>query len=121
MIFILLVASFYLGTNAPGEGGIWTVTGRKYDAKAFTAAHKTLPLGTILHVCRGRTCVGVTINDRGPFVRGRDLDLSVAAARALHMTGRGVAKVRVAVPIPRPRPDEADAWWFTENSRALGL
>ena len=67
--------------------------------RALTAAHRTLPLGTrilVTHVASGRT-VQVRINDRGPFVRGRILDLSRAAAERLGVVGAGVAAVRIRV------------------------
>ncbi len=64
---------------------------------AFTAAHKTLPLGTevlVINLENGRQTI-VRINDRGPFVKGRIIDLSYAAARALGMHRQGVARVRI--------------------------
>ena len=76
-----------------------TASGEVYDMHQLTAAHKTLPLGTsviVTHVHNGKS-VQVTINDRGPFVRGRIIDLSYAAAQALKMVEEGVAKVRVEV------------------------
>jgi rare lipoprotein A len=76
-----------------------TASGAVYDMHQLTAAHKTLPLGTrvmVTHLKNGNT-VAVTINDRGPFVEGRIIDLSYAAAQALGMAGEGVAKVRVEV------------------------
>lgn len=76
-----------------------TASGEVYDMYQLTAAHKTLPLGTsvmVTHVNNGKS-VEVTINDRGPFVRGRIIDLSYAAAKALEMVEEGVAKVRVEV------------------------
>ena len=86
----LIVASFYVGGSAPGEGGDWTASGQRYDKHAFTAAHPSLAFGTLLHVCLGRHCVAVVVNDRGPFVRGRELDLSLAGAKALRITHIGV-------------------------------
>jgi rare lipoprotein A len=76
-----------------------TASGAVYDMHQLTAAHKTLPLGTrvmVTHLKNGNT-VAVTINDRGPFVKGRIIDLSYAAAQALGMAGEGVAQVRVDV------------------------
>jgi rare lipoprotein A len=76
-----------------------TASGEVYDMYQLTAAHKTLPLGTsvmVTHVNNGKS-VEVTINDRGPFVKGRIIDLSYAAAQALEMVEEGVAKVRVEV------------------------
>lgn len=76
-----LVASFY------GHGehlSRHTASGAVFNPRAFTAAHRSYPFGTVLHVCH-RGCVNVTVNDRGPFVRGRSLDLSYGAARAIGM------------------------------------
>jgi len=76
-----------------------TASGAVYDMYQLTAAHKTLPLGTsamVTHLDNGKSVL-VTINDRGPFVRGRIIDLSYAAAQALGMVEEGVAKVRVEV------------------------
>jgi rare lipoprotein A len=76
-----------------------TASGAVYDMYQLTAAHKALPLGTsamVTHLDNGKSVL-VTINDRGPFVRGRIIDLSYAAAQALGMVEEGVAKVRVEV------------------------
>lgn len=59
----------------------------------MTAAHRTLPFGTILRVHHNGRSVNLVINDRGPFVRGRSLDLSYAAAKALGIIRQGVATV----------------------------
>jgi peptidoglycan lytic transglycosylase len=76
-----------------------TACGQKYDPNKFTAAHRTLPFGTRLRVSdpRSHRSVVVVVNDRGPFTKGRVLDLSLAAAKALRMTGRGVMKVTAAI------------------------
>jgi rare lipoprotein A len=63
----------------------------------MTAAHRSLPFGTKLRVTHGGSSVIVTINDRGPFVRGRVLDLSTGAARAIGLTGAGVGRVTAEV------------------------
>lgn len=81
-----------------------TASGQRYNKSALTAAHKTLPLGTVVRVTNLRrgTRVKVKINDRGPFVKGRVIDLSRAAAKKLGMVKRGVAKVKVEVlEVPR--------------------
>jgi rare lipoprotein A (peptidoglycan hydrolase) len=70
-----------------------------YSASGMTAAHRTLPFGTrvrVTNLANGHTVI-VRINDRGPFIRGRSLDLSAGAARAIGMTGAGVARVRMHV------------------------
>lgn len=84
------VAAYY-DTNYHGR----TAAGVPYDPQKFTAAHRTLPFGTRLKVTDRRTgrSVEVTINDRGPFTRGRVLDLSLAAAKQLRMLGRGLVPV----------------------------
>lgn len=74
-----------------------TASGERFDPQAMTAAHRTLPFGTLLSVCF-RGCAVVRVNDRGPAAAtGRSLDLSLGAARAIGMTGAGVARVRVAI------------------------
>jgi len=87
------IASWY----GPGFHGKTTSNGERYNQNAMTAAHKLLPFGTRLHVTNlnnGRT-VEVRINDRGPFVGSRIIDLSKAAAQKLNMIGSGTAKVRL--------------------------
>ena len=88
------VASYY-GKNYHGR----TARGDRYDPHKFTAAHRSLPFGTKVRVTnpRNNQAVTVVINDRGPFVRGRVLDLSLAAAKALHMTQRGVTRVTASI------------------------
>ena len=105
---MMMITSIYYCTNSPGEGGRLTAQGRRCDPTAMAAAHKTLPFGTVLNVCLGRRCIAVTINDRGPYVRGRDLDLTIGAAKRLGMVNMGVARVRIATPIPRSRPIEPE-------------
>ena len=67
------------------------------NSNAMTAAHRTLPFGTKLRVTHGGQSVIVTVNDRGPFVRGRVLDLSTGAARAIGLTSAGVGRVTADV------------------------
>ena len=86
------LASFY----TEGSG---TASGEKLDGHKLTAAHRTLPFGTrvrVTNVANGRS-VTVRINDRGPFVPGRIVDVSYFAAETLGMTGTGVAKVKLEV------------------------
>ena len=74
-------------------------SGAHYDPTKLTAAHRTLPFGTRVRVTDRRThrSVVVTVNDRGPFNKGRVIDLSLAAAKELHMVGRGLIKVTAEV------------------------
>ena len=86
-------ASWY----GPGFNGKKTASGEIFDETKLTAAHKTIPLGSkvrVTHLGNGKS-VEVLINDRGPFVEGRMIDLSHAAAKALGMIDNGIAKVQV--------------------------
>jgi rare lipoprotein A len=90
------VASFY-GTAHEGKR---MANGKPFRAEALTAASRSIPLGKRVRVCRippiqPIRCVRVTITDRGPFVRGRIIDLSFAAARDLGFLTRGLARVTV--------------------------
>ena len=80
------VASIYGGPD--GLCGSRTANGERLNCAAMTAAHRTLPFGTLVEVCHNG-CVTVRINDRGPFVRGRQIDLSPAAARAIKLKQTG--------------------------------
>jgi len=84
------VASYY-----GSESGNRTASGQRMNPSAMTAAHRTLPFGTQVRVTHGGRSVVVTINDRGPFVRGRVLDLSTAAARAIGLGGVGQVTAEV--------------------------
>ncbi len=89
------MASWY----GPGFHGNKTANGERYDMNRLTAAHRTLPLGSVAVVrsmSTGRQ-VTVRINDRGPFARGRVLDLSLAGARALGMVGNGTDHIELRV------------------------
>ena len=86
------VASFY-------TEGQQTASGEKFDTHDLTAAHPTLPFGTrlrVTNVATGRS-VTVRVNDRGPYVAGRVVDVSYSAADALGMVGKGIAKVKLDV------------------------
>ena len=86
------MASFY-----GNESGSKTASGQRFNQNALTAAHRSLPFGTKLRVSHGGRSVVVTINDRGPFIRGRVLDLSTGAARAIGLTSAGVGRVTAEV------------------------
>lgn len=88
------IAAYY-STDYSGR----TARGDRYDPAKFTAAHRSLPFGTRLRVTdpRSKRSVVVVVNDRGPFTKGRVLDLSLAAAKALNMTGRGLLNVTAVV------------------------
>jgi rare lipoprotein A len=86
------MASYYWEPQQLASGG-------RFNPNALTAAHKTLPFGTRVRVTNQHngSSVVVTINDRGPYVGGRVIDLSKAAAQEIGMTGAGVAPVKIAV------------------------
>jgi rare lipoprotein A len=106
---VFMIATYWVGGSAPTEGGNFLANGQTYNNKEFVAAHRTLPFGTVLHVCLRRQCVSVVVKDRGPFLPNmeieRRIDLSYAAAKALNMLHDGRQRVRVSVPMPKPRPN----------------
>ena len=100
----IVKASWY----GAGLSGHRTASGERFDPNRMTAASKTLPIGSVVHVTNlenGRS-VTVRINDRGPYTRGRSLDLSHRAAREIGLTGTGVGRVMVT---PVPAHSEAAA------------
>ncbi len=94
------VASWY----GKSHHGRTTANGEKFDMEALTAAHRTLPFGTIVKVTNlsNNRSVTVRINDRGPYVAGRIIDLSARAARDLGIIENGVARVRLEQLPPAP-------------------
>ncbi|MGC8792977.1 MAG: septal ring lytic transglycosylase RlpA family protein, partial [Bryobacteraceae bacterium] len=93
-------------------------SGEIYDMEQFTAAHRTLPFGSLVRVENlenGRR-VQVRINDRGPFVEGRIIDLSRAAARALGLLGSGTARVRLVLV---GLPSSPQGGWFAVQTGAF--
>ncbi len=95
------LASWY----GPPYAGRKGADGKVYDQNAMTAAHLTLPLGSVVRVTNLTTnqSAMVKITDRGPFVQGRILDLSLAAAKQIGLYRMGVAKVRIEAWTPGPR------------------
>ena len=87
------LASWY---GLPYHGRL-TASGEVFNMNSMTAAHRTLPFGTRLRVCNKRNtkCTTVRINDRGPFIFDRELDLSRAAARAIGLESQGVGPVTI--------------------------
>lgn len=94
MLPILTTLSVLTSWYGPGFHGNLTASGTRYNQHGLTAAHKTLPFGTRLRVCLKR-CAVVTVNDRGPYIYGRELDLSKGAADAIGLTASGVGLVNV--------------------------
>ncbi len=93
------IASWY----GPGFHGRRTANGERYNQNALTAAHKSLPFDTkvrVINLTNDKEVI-VRINDRGPFVRGRIIDLSKKAARQIAMLGSGTARVRIETIEPK--------------------
>jgi len=121
----------------PGETGVasWyghpfhgraSASGEIYDMEQMTAAHRTLPFGTMVrvHDLDNEKSVDVRINDRGPFVDGRIIDLSHAAARAIEMIGPGTARVRLEIlsaPVPVQSYFGVQVGAFRNRTSAEGL
>ena len=95
------LASWY----ADAHHGRPTASGELFDQHALTAAHRSLPFGTIVRVTnlRNGKTVDVRVNDRGPFIAGRIIDLSRAAARAIGSIGHGIVPVRLEI-VPSGSP-----------------
>lgn len=91
------VAAYY-DKNYSGR----TASGATYDPSKLTAAHRTLPFGTRLRVTdpRSKRSVVVVVNDRGPFTKGRVIDLSLAAAKELRMIDRGLMRITAEIEAP---------------------
>lgn len=101
------IASWY----GPGFHGRKTASGEKFDTHELTAAHKTLPFGTVLLVTNlenGKTTT-VRINDRGPYARGRIIDLSMAAKKELEMGGLAKVRIEIAQPFEKSEPELSEA------------
>lgn len=118
------MASWY----GPGFHGNKTANGERYDMYKLTAAHRTLPLGSVavVHSLTSGRHVTVKINDRGPFAKGRILDLSLAGAQALGMVGNGTDRIELRVVGYDSRPEgmgvlrlQAGAFADLQNARAL--
>ena len=105
------IASWY---GHPFDGRL-TASGEIYDMEKLTAAHRTLPFGTVLRVANlsNSQKVEVRVNDRGPFVQGRIIDLSQAAAKQIGLVQRGTGHVRVEV-LKTPQPIESGGRWAVQ-------
>lgn len=115
ILFLLLLIMLCFPLLASEEGlaswyggkfnGRKTASGEIFDTNKFTAAHKTLPFGTVVKVINleNNKSTIIRINDRGPFIKGRIIDLSRAAAAEIGMLGTGVARVRIEIIKSEPR------------------
>ena len=91
--FLIAALPFLVVSSAQAETGLASYYGGR--GHGMTCAHRTKPMGTMLRVSHGGQSIQCRVNDRGPFVRGRVIDLSVPAARALGMMRAGVIRVSV--------------------------
>ncbi|MFA7018822.1 MAG: septal ring lytic transglycosylase RlpA family protein, partial [Sphaerochaetaceae bacterium] len=128
LLFLLLLTTGSLFANQREQGiaswyasepGTLTANGEGFDPEAMTAAHKTLKFGTIVrvHNLEDNQTVDVRINDRGPFIENRIIDLTPSAAKALQMYEKGIIEVELeilAVPdIPESKYDRpGDTGWY---------
>jgi rare lipoprotein A len=92
-------SSAQVGWASYYRSGKVTASGERFNPGGMTAAHRTLPFGTKVRVTNMRTgkAVVVRINDRGPFIRGRIIDLAYGAARTMGLVRSGLAKVRLEI------------------------
>ncbi len=106
------IASWYGPPYANHQGA----NGEIYDVNAMTAAHRTLPMGTLVEVTNltTRQVAVVRITDRGPFVHGRTIDLSIAAAKAAGVYLPGTAQVQIKVVAEKPGADLAGGRWCVQ-------
>ncbi|MDT4740233.1 septal ring lytic transglycosylase RlpA family protein [Bradyrhizobium sp. WYCCWR 12699] len=97
LLFCLAMFSFSVVSVARAESGLASYYGYGKAGKGgeLTCAHRTRPFGSVLRVSYGSRSIQCRVNDRGPFIRGRIVDLSVSAARALGMMSAGVVRVSV--------------------------
>lgn len=108
----LVVASSYGDQHDIKRTGERRVaTGALFNPQRLAVAHRILPFGTWLTLKRGRNTVVAVVNDRGPFIRGRELDLTPAANQQLRCYGLCRVKMELwQPPLPRPKPDDMIAW-----------
>lgn len=91
----IIVAVLFATSTADAESGLASYYGGRGHRGEMTCAHRTRPFGTIVTVSHGGHSIRCRVNDRGPFVRGRIIDVSLSAARALGMMRSGVIRVSV--------------------------
>ncbi len=116
------IADFHQSGRASWYGRLFhgrkTANGERFNMNALTAAHRTLPLGSYVRVTDKATArsVVVRINDRGPYVHGRVIDLSYAAARVLHLAHSGTADVKIEGLTPREAKQEMNEMLASNNA-----
>jgi rare lipoprotein A (peptidoglycan hydrolase) len=117
----VLASIYYPGDGVVAKNNYQTSSGERYDQSAPKCAALQWSLGTILHLVHGRNNIDVTINDHGPYRRGRALDCTPAVDKALHLGGLGSVRVEAYPPLPKPRPVEAQiaTWAGTDPMDAM--
>ena len=118
---LVVVASiYYPGDGVVAKNKYQTSSGQRYDQSAAKCAALKWPLGTMLHLVHGRNNIDVTINDHGPYRKGRALDCTPAVDKALHLGGLGSVRVEPYPPLPKARPVETQVatWSGTDPTDA---
>ena len=92
---IAITAEAEMASYYGGESGGITASGSIFDPFGSTAAHPSLPFGSVLTVCHAGACEDVTVTDRGPYIGGRDIDVSLGTAIRIGMLNCGVCPVEV--------------------------
>ena len=104
----VLASIYYPGDGIVAKNNYQTSSGELYDRSAPRCAALLWPPGTMLHLVHGRSNIDVTINDHGPYRRGRALDCTPAVDKALHLGGLGSVRVEPYPPLPKARPAEVE-------------
>jgi rare lipoprotein A (peptidoglycan hydrolase) len=112
---VVLASIYYPGDGVVAKNKYQTSSGQRYDQSAPKCAALQWPLGTMLHLVHGRNNIDVTINDHGPYRKGRALDCTPAVDKALHLGGLGSVRVEPYPPLPKARPVEAQAATWSET------
>ena len=117
---VVLASIYYPGDGIVAKNKYQTSSGQRYDQTAPKCAALKWPLGTMLHLVHGRNNIDVTINDHGPYRKGRALDCTPAVDKALHLGGLGSVGVEPYPPLPKARPVEAQVatWSGTDPTDA---
>jgi len=109
---VVLASIYYPGDGIVAKNNYQTSSRERYDQNAAKCAALQWSLGTMLHLVHGRNNIDVTINDHGPYRRGRALDCTPAVDNALHLGGLGSVRVEPYPPLPKARPlEEQVATW----------
>ena len=112
---VVLASIYYPGDGIVEMNNYQTSSGERYDQSAAKCAALQWSLGTMLHLVHGRNNIDVTINDHGPYRRGRALDCTLAVDKALHLGGLGSVRVEPYPPLPKARPVEAQVATWSGN------